>query len=67
MIRNSIKYVPSKHVKEFLKDLKEIYQAPTEVKGESSLLALDEKWGRKYDFIVSVNGNRLDRRSGGRV
>ena len=25
MIRNSIKYVPSKHVKEFLKDLKEIY------------------------------------------
>ena len=52
MIRNSIKYVPSKHVKEFLKDLKEIYQAPTEAKGESSLLALDEKWGRKYALSV---------------
>ena len=52
MIRNSIKYVPSNHVKEFLKDLKEIYQAPTEAKGESSLLALDEKWGRKYALSV---------------
>jgi len=52
MIRNSIKYVPSKHVKEFLKDLKEIYQAPTEAKGESSLLALDEKWGKKYALSV---------------
>ena len=52
MIRNSIKYVPSKHVKEFLKDLKEIYQAPTDAKGESSLLALDEKWGKKYALSV---------------
>lgn len=52
MIRNSIKYVPSKHVKEFLKDLKEIYQAPTEAKGESSLLILDEKWGKKYALSV---------------
>ncbi len=52
MIRNSIKYVLSKHVKEFLKDLKEIYQAPTEAKRESLLLALGEKWGRKYALSV---------------
>ena len=52
MIRNSIKYVPSKHVKEFMKDLKEIYQAPIEEKAESSLLSLDEKWGKKYALAV---------------
>ena len=52
MIRNSIKYMPSKHVKEFMKDLKEIYQAPIEEKAESSLLSLDEKWGKKYALAV---------------
>ena len=52
MIRNSIKYVPSKHVKEFLKDLKEIYQSPTEANEESAQLALEEKWGRKYALSV---------------
>ena len=52
MIRNSIKYMPSKHVKEFMKDLKEIYQAPIEEKAESSLLSLDDKWGKKYALAV---------------
>ena len=52
MIRNSIKYVPSKYVKEFMRDLKEIYQATIEEKAESSLLSLDEKWGKKYALAV---------------
>jgi len=52
MIRNSIKYVPSKYVKEFMRDLKEIYQAPIEEKAESSLLSLDDKWGKKYALSV---------------
>ena len=52
MIRNSIKYVPSKYVKEFMRDLKEIYQASIEEKAESSLLSLDEKWGKKYALAV---------------
>ena len=37
MIRNSIKYVPHKHVKEFIKDLKAIYQAPSETQGAVKL------------------------------
>jgi putative transposase len=52
MIRNSIKYVPYKYSKEFVKDLKEIYQAATETKGESAALALEEKWGKRYPLAV---------------
>ena len=47
-IRNSIKYVASKDQKEFAKDLKLIYQAPTKELAEEELLKLDEKWGKKY-------------------
>lgn len=52
MIRNSMKYIPHKHIKEFMVDLKEVYGAPTEAKGERSLLSLDEKWGKKYALSV---------------
>lgn len=47
-IRNSLKYVAAKDYKEFSKDLKKIYSAPTE---EAALTNLDEvegKWGKKY-------------------
>ena len=47
-IRNYIKYVASKDQKEFTKDLKLIYQAPTKGLAEEELLKLDEKWGKKY-------------------
>lgn len=52
MIRNSLKYIPHKHVKEFVKDLKNIYEAPIEAKGESAVLLLEEKWGKKYALSV---------------
>lgn len=42
----------SKHVKEFMKALKGIYQAPIEEKAESSLLVLNEKQGKKYALAV---------------
>ena len=42
MIRNSLKYVPHKYSKEFVSDLKKIYQAPTEMRAESQVLALEE-------------------------
>ena len=48
MIRNSLKYVPHKYSKEFVSDLKKIYQAPTEMRAESQVLALEEKWGKRY-------------------
>ena len=52
-IRNSTKYVSHKDIKELMKDLKEVYKAPTE---EVAILKLDEfedKWGKKYPMCVS--------------
>ena len=51
-IRNSLKYVASKNSKEFMKDLKEVYQATTKDIAEENLLKLDEKWGKKYPIVL---------------
>jgi len=51
MVRNSMKYVPWKDYKAVVSDLKQIYQATTEV---LALLALDdfsEKWDTCYSQI----------------
>ncbi|EQD35317.1 transposase, Mutator family [mine drainage metagenome] len=42
-IRNSLKYVASKNQKEFMKDLKEVYQASSKDNAEYHLLNLEEK------------------------
>ena len=42
-IRNSIKYVGSKHQKEFMKDLKLVYQTVSKKAAETELLNLDAK------------------------
>ena len=52
-IRNSIKYVSTKNQKEFLKDLKTIYKAPTQDVALTNLGALDEKWGKTYPMVVN--------------
>lgn len=51
-IRNSLKYVASKNQKEFMKDLKEVYQAPNKDTAEYNLLKLEEKWGEKYPMVI---------------
>lgn len=51
-IRNSIKYVGSKHQKEFLKDLKRIYGAVSKEAAEAELFNLNEKWGEKYPIVI---------------
>ncbi|NLW49019.1 MAG: IS256 family transposase [Firmicutes bacterium] len=51
-IRNSFKYVPRKHVTEFMNDLKPVYQAPSEKEGLRYLDLLEEKWGTKYVLAV---------------
>lgn len=51
-ICNSIKYVESKHQKEFLKDLKRVYGAVSKDAAETELLNLDEKWGDKYPIVI---------------
>jgi len=51
-IRNSIKYLPWKDQKAFLKDLKQVYKATTKKVAEQKLTELDNKWGKKYPIIL---------------
>ncbi len=52
-IRNSLRYVASKHQKEFIKDLKLVYQSPTKENAELQLEHLEEKWGKKYPVVTN--------------
>jgi transposase-like protein len=51
-IRNSLKYVASKDQKEFMKDLKDVYQASNKDIAEYNLLKLEEKWKDKYPMVI---------------
>ena len=62
-IRNSIKYKASKDKKAFMKDLKEVYKAPTEDLALAQLDNLKEKWGSNYGMGIDSwynNWNNLD-------
>jgi len=56
-IRNSLKYVASKDQKEFIKDLKCVYQAVNKQKAEDELLNLGEKWEKKYPVVINSWNN----------
>lgn len=51
-IRNSLKYVASKDKKEFISDLKPVYQAPNLTSAEFNLQKLSEKWRSKYPVVI---------------
>ena len=51
-IRNSMKYVGSKHRKEFMQDLKPVYKAATKEAAELELDKLEGKWGEKYPIVI---------------
>ena len=51
-IRNSIKYVGSKHQKEFLKDLKRVYGAVSKEAAETELDNLETKWVEQYPIVI---------------
>ncbi|WP_228448015.1 IS256 family transposase [Sulfurospirillum diekertiae] len=59
-IRNSMRYVASKNHKEFMKDLKCIYQATTKELAEDELVKLDEKWGKKYPIVIQSWQNKWE-------
>lgn len=57
-IRNSIKYIPSKDMKAFMRDLKCVYQAVNETMASQALQSLEGKWGDKYPIVIqSWNNN----------
>jgi putative transposase len=51
MVRNALRYMSYKHVKEVAADLKTIYTASTETEAELNLELFAEKWDRQYPTI----------------
>jgi len=59
-IRNSIRYVASKNQKEFMKDLKLIYQAISKEAAEMGFDNLESKWGKKYPIVIKSWRNKWE-------
>ena len=51
-VHNSIKYMASKKQKEFMKDLKLVYQSMTRDAAERALDDLENKWGEEYPIVI---------------
>ena len=51
-IRNSMKYIPQKLRREVVKDLKQVYTAPSKDQAEVGLKNLEENWGKQYPSMV---------------
>ena len=52
-IRNSLKYVASKDQKEFMKELKPVYQAVSKEAAAKQLEQFSEKWSKKYPIVIA--------------
>ena len=52
-IRYSTKFISYKDIKPFMKELKEVYQAPTEEAALEALESLEGNWGKKYPTSVA--------------
>ncbi len=51
-LRNSFRFIPDKHLKEFVADIKTVYQAPTAEQGWEALLVVERTWGDRYPQAV---------------
>jgi putative transposase len=51
-IRNSVRFIPDKDVKAFMRDLKKVYRAETKEKAEMMLDDLEKNWGKKYPTVI---------------
>lgn len=47
-LRNSFRFIPDKYLKDFVKDIKTVYQAPTAEQGWENLQWMQEQWGGRY-------------------
>lgn len=59
-IRNSLRYIAEKEKKEFIADLKPVYQAVNKEQGFENLMKLDEKWRKKYPIPIQSWYNNWD-------
>lgn len=62
-IRNSVKHVNYKDLKEVCADLKKIYTAPNAEIGEQNLEEFSEKWDKKYGYISNSWRNNWEQLS----
>jgi putative transposase len=53
-IRYAMRLIPDKNGKEFMQDLKAVYQAPNLQMAEDNLLVLEQKWGHIYPQAVGT-------------
>lgn len=60
-IRNSVKYVSSRNQKEFMRDLKLVYQAVNKDAAEKALDDLEIKWGEDYPIVIKSWHDNWDR------
>lgn len=51
-IRTTLKYIASKDQKEFMKQLKTVYSAPTEEAALENLNRLEDNWSKKYTLAL---------------
>ncbi|MEG0995234.1 MAG: transposase, partial [Bacilli bacterium] len=54
LIRNSVKFVSYKHLKEFCNDLRSIYKSNTEKGARENLKKIREKWIKIYSTSLRV-------------
>jgi transposase-like protein len=59
-IRNSCRYVVWKDKREFTKDMKQIYTAPTKEAARAALNDFAEKWNSKYSYAIKSWENNWD-------
>lgn len=59
-IRNSTRYVVWKDKKEFTKDMKQIYTAPTKEAARAALNDFKNKWNSKYSYAIKSWENNWD-------
>jgi len=59
-IRNTIKYISYKDSKEFMKDLKNVYGAPTVDIALEELNNMYDKWGKQYGMVLDSWLNKWD-------
>ncbi|MDP4266978.1 MAG: IS256 family transposase [Bacteroidota bacterium] len=60
-IRNSIKYISKKHIKDFLNDLKEVYKASSIEIASYKLDVLETKWNENYKVVINSWRNNWER------
>jgi transposase-like protein len=60
-IRNSLKYVPWNHQREFIKELKLVYKASSLELALHQLDQMEKKWGKKYPIVFKSWRNNWER------